>query len=213
VYQIVAAGGPTPTPTPTPTETPVGVSCPATPVPGCRIADKGILKIKEKGGTKDLLLWKWTRGAATTQTEMGADPVNGSTSYAVCVYDQSGGISSLAVQLRVDRASDTCAGKPCFKPLGGDPPAGDGWKYKDRDTTSDGMLRMLLKGGSAGKSKIIVKAKGPAIPLPGPVGGIYLNQDPNVVVQLVSSDGGVCFETTLSTPAKKNQADQFNDRL
>jgi hypothetical protein len=191
----------------------VGVSCPPTPAPGCRTADKGILKIKENGGSKDLLLWKWIRGAATTQTEMGADPVNGSTSYAVCVYQQSASVSSLAVELRVDRSGDSCGGKPCFKALGGDPPNGDGWKYRDSDTASHGVLRMLLKGGDAGKSKILVKAKGLDIPLPGPVGVNYLHQDPDVIVQLVSSDGGACFETTLSTPAKRNEADQFKDKL
>jgi hypothetical protein len=117
------------------------------------MADKGILKIKDSGDDmKDSLLWKWIRGAATTQTEMGADPVNGSTSYAVCVYDQSAGVASLEVQLRVDRSGDTCAAKPCFKALGGDPPTGDGWKSKDGDAASDGVLRLLFKCGSAGKS-------------------------------------------------------------
>jgi len=214
IYQLIAVGGPTPTPTPTPTETPEGIACPATPAAGCRTAEKGLLEIKDHSDpAKDSLLWKWIRGAATTQTELGADPVNGTTSYAVCVYDQSAGVPSLAVQMRVNRSGDVCAGKPCFKALGGDPPGGKGWKYKDRDSASEGVLRMLLKGGSAGKAKIIVKAKGSALPLPTPVGeDSYLTQDANVIAQLISSDGGVCFETTFSTPAQKNVEDQFKDR-
>jgi hypothetical protein len=72
---------------------------------------------------------------------------------------------------------------------------------------------LLFKGGSAGKSKIIVKAKGMALPFPVSGGDMYFQQNPDVIVQLVSSDGGVCFETTLSSPAKKNEPDQFKDKL
>ena len=211
VYKIVGDG----VPPPTPTATPIGVSCPATPEPGCRTAEKGILKIANHDDpAKALVLWKWVKGAATTQTETGADPVHGNTSYAVCVYDQSAGAPSLAIQMRVDRGGDTCAGKPCFKALGGDPPSGKGWRYLDRDMTSEGVQRMILKGGSAGRAKIVFKAKGAAVPLPAPFNSEkFFEQDANVIAQLLSSDGGTCFESTLPAPARKNVAHLFKDKL
>lgn len=217
VYKLVAAGGPTPTPTPvsTPTQTPVGVSCPATPAAGCRSAEKGILKIKDDSDpSKDLVLWKWLKGAATTQAELGADPVTGGTSYAACLYDQAAGVPSLAIEMRVDRSGDACAGRPCFKSIGGQPPVGKGWRYMDRDMSSDGVRRMVLKGGVARRAKIVFQAKGAALSLPAPFSGEQLlAQDGNVIIQLVSSDGGACFETVLPEPAKKNAADLFRDKF
>jgi hypothetical protein len=52
-----------------------------------------------------------------------------------------------------------------------------------------------------------------ALPFPVSGGDMYFQQNPDVIVQLVSSDGGDCFETTLSSPAKKNEPDQFKDKL
>lgn len=217
IYMLVGDGVPTATPTDTamPTETPVPASCPATPAGGCRTAEKGILKIKnDVDPSKDLFLWKWIKGAATTQTELGADPVAGSTSYAICLYDESSGAPSLSMEMQVHRAGDTCDGKPCFKALGGGPPDGKGWKYKDPDRGSQGVERMILKAGASGKAKIVIKGKGSSLPLPAPFSGsMMLEQDTDVIVQLVSSDGGACFETTLPAPATKNEPAQFNDKL
>ncbi len=209
VYRFIST-----TPAPTPTPAPVA-TCPAAPDVGCRTAAKGILKINDRtDDTKDLLLWKWIGGAATTQTEMGADPVNGTTSYAICLYDQSASVPSLSVDLQIARGGDVCGSKPCFKALGGDPPSGKGWKYKDTARSADGVLKLIMRAGDAGKSKIILKAKGAAIPLTGAVSGsMYFEQDSEVLVQLVSSDGGACFETTLSMPATKNVVEQFKDKL
>jgi len=216
IYKLVDSGAPTPTPTtvPTPTETPIGVSCPATPAAGCRSAGKSIVKIKDDPDpAREFFLWKWVRGAATTQSELGADPVGGSTSYAVCLYDESGTVPSLAMELQVNRAGDLCAGKPCFKAIGGAPPSGRGWKYKDSARASDGVERLILKGGTAGKAKMVVKAKGASLPLPAPFSGaMLLAQDTDAIVQLHTSDGGECFESVFPAPATTNVAEQFKDK-
>lgn len=37
-------------------------------------------------------------------------------------------------------------------------------------------------------------------------------EDPGVIVQLLSNDGGVCFESTFSMPATTNEVEQFKDK-
>jgi glucose/arabinose dehydrogenase len=215
VYQLVSAGAPTPTASPTATATPAPpAECPVLPAAGCRPAGKGVVKINDRSDdTKDLLIWKWVKGPATIQTELGVNPVGGNTSYAVCVYDRAAATPSLALSLVIDRAGDLCGTKPCFKAVGGSPPGGKGWKYKDSAATADGVLKMILKGGGAGKAKIVLKAKGADLPLGSPVSGsAYFNQDTSVVVQLLSNDGVACFESTFALPATKNEPDQFKDK-
>ena len=55
-------------------------------------------QIKDRADdSKDQLKWKWTKGAATTQPDFG-DPL-GTTTYALCVYDHTGGVPTLATVL------------------------------------------------------------------------------------------------------------------
>jgi len=216
IYALISAGTPTPTATAEPSSTPApAAACPATPGAGCRVATKGILKINDRTDDgKDLFLWKWIKGAATSQVELGADPVGGDTSYAICVYDETGDVPALSHQLLVSRAGETCGTRPCFKAIGGDPPDGKGWRYKDKERVADGVLKLLVKGGVAGKAKIIVKARGAAIPLPGPVDGShYYEQDSSVIVQMHTSDGGACFESEFAAPALRNDPEKVREKL
>src|SRR5262245_21126296 len=74
-------------------------SCAPTPLPGChqpRAEKKAKLILKRKDGEHDKLVWKWSKGEATTLADFG-DPVH-STTYTLCVYDQSGGVPALKIQ-------------------------------------------------------------------------------------------------------------------
>ncbi len=42
--------------------------------------------------------------------------------------------------------------------MGGLPPSGKGYRYKDREAEADGVLRLRLKAGSA-RSKLLLKGK------------------------------------------------------
>ena len=82
-------------------------------------------------------------------------------------------------------------------------PVSDG--YKDKLGSSDGVTKMKLKSGEAGKAKVLVKAKGdslvvPTLPLTLPV-----------VVQLLVDDGvsPQCWQTTFTSTPKKNDAVKF----
>ncbi|MEO8605432.1 MAG: choice-of-anchor V domain-containing protein [bacterium] len=213
----VSVGGDTPTPTDTPmaTNTPTSTptptaACPATVDLGCTDGfASGSLQIKANVPGHEKFLAKLSKGPALAQTAMG-NPLDvgqggSGTAYALCVYD---GTSNLAGFLVVDRASDSCDGKPCWKPLGrapNDPHGpGKGYRYKDGTLAADGVRKLLYKGGDAGKSKAIIIGKGPGLP-----NGLApaLQFSAQATVQLRSSDG-VCLTQTL-TDIRRQEPDYF----
>ena len=175
-----------------------GRSCDTGPATGCKqpyIAGKALVQLKDKSPDKgDQVIWKWNKGSRTTVLDFG-DPIT-TTSYQLCIYDQSG----LKLSANVP-ADGMCAGKPCWKPIGA-----KGFKYKDKDATPNGITQVLLKEGPDGKAKILVKGKGANL------------DDPNlatlaqpITVQLQNTDG-TCWEAVYSAPPTKQAADQFKDK-
>src|SRR5262245_58251748 len=120
------------------------------------------------------LAWTWLKGAATTLDSFGA-PTD-STAYALCIY---AGTSSAAVA-EIDVAASATLWHPTST---------SGCNYRDPHGTSDGIRNVILKAGTAGEAKALVRGGGanlpsvPAGPLPLPV-----------TAQLVNSATGVCFE-------------------
>jgi len=155
--------------------------CIAAPRPVCSesvVPLKSLLLIKDKTpDTADLVVWKWLKGADTLLSAFG-DPLS-TEDYTLCVYDGNN-----EVVLRAEApAGGTCGTVPCWKSLGA-----KGFKYKDRETTPTGMLKLLLKAGTGGTAKVVAKAKGDNIVMPD------LPLTLPVVAQLQSS-GGACFGT------------------
>ncbi len=200
------------TPTRTPTQTRTFTStptftpdpmCGAQPLSGCRqstVGNKSLLLLKDKGGPDDKLIFKWIRGEATDKSDF-AFPVTAST-YTMCIYDQTGGVSSLSLQALVPPGG-TCDGNPCWKETG------KGYRYKDRTLGNDGIKLINLKSGIAGKAKIIVKAQGTNLNLPA----LPLDQNQTVIAQVKHNFGaGDCWEARFSSPPKKNNASQFKDK-
>ena len=150
----------------TTTTTLPGGACAANPLPGCRLpteSRKAKLLLKDKTpDTADVVTWKWTKGAATTLAELG-DPAT-STDYVACLYD---GAAALLMTLRMP-AGGTCGSAPCWKPKDS-----KGFTYSDKERTPDGVKKLTLASGPAGKAKIALTAKGDAIPLPA-LGGFTL---------------------------------------
>jgi len=194
----VTGGSNTPTPTPV---------CQPTPLPSCRkpvAAGKSTFVVNNnKTDSKDTLSWNWTKGAETLLTDFG-NPVNGTTSYHLCVYDESAGVPAATMAMTAPPGG-SCAGKPCWTAKK------TGFLYKDKTLSNDGLMQLQLTAGAAGKAKIVVKGKGEGLPLPVPVGSALFAQDTALIVQLVNSDG-MCWEADFSAPAKKNDLKQFNDK-
>jgi hypothetical protein len=138
----------------------------------------------------DVLTWKWTKGAATTLTDLG-DPT-ASDDYVACLYD---GASMLLMTLRMP-AGGACDARPCWKSKGR-----DGFVYSDDERTPDGVKKLTLVPGIAGKAKITLSAKGDALPLPA-LGGFTLP------LRMQLQGNGQCWEAAFGLP-RQNSATEF----
>ncbi len=192
----------TPTATQTPTATPTGTQppCGQTPASGCHSAPtgkRGLRLWNRHRDRRDRLVWEWRRGEATSVADFG-DPL-ATTGYALCVYDQVDGNPTLVLS-PVVLGGATCGGRPCWEATR------RGFVYVNEEDPPDGICRIMLRAGDAGRTRICVKAKGPSV---GAI--IPFKQDPTVTVQLVNSIGE-CWETRYSAPAVVNDGSQFNDK-
>ncbi len=140
--------------------------------------------------TRDAALsWRWAKGETTAAAELG-DPL-ATHAYSLCVYDESGPMPSLLFQASA-LPGGTCPTKPCWKAQG-TPPGAKGFRYLDPERTPNGLERIRLVPGEAGKSKAVVKGKGDLL-LALPPGPFPLP----LRAQLRSAFERVCFEATYS---------------
>jgi len=158
--------------------------CPDAPQ-NCRPARKSVLVVKNRGydGAKDMLAWKWLRGAATSGSDF-ANPQS-RADYALCIY--AGTSDALVAQMHIPQSSKWIAD-------------GHRWKYKDKTGAADGTQQVFLRGGDEGKSSATLKGRGNRLPDlldSGPL-------SPPVTVQLMNYDTGACFEGRYETPTKNN---------
>jgi hypothetical protein len=196
----------TPTATDTPTRTPVPppLLCAASPLPGCHqpaAPGLGFVRLKRSGdGVGNRLTWKWTRGDAVNSSELG-NPLSGTTDYELCVYEEFGG-SPLLIMSAAAPAGGICGGgRSCWST------ASRGFRYRDTNLAPDGLLKLVLKAGGNGQSRVIAIGRGLDLRVPG----MPLSQDPKVTVQLVNGDG-TCWEARYGSPAGRNTDAQFKDK-
>lgn len=179
----------------TTTTTVPGTACAAAPLAGCRLPveprqAKLVLKDKLLDDEGDAVTWKYAKGAATTLEDLG-DPA-GATNYVACLYDGAG---ERLMTLHAP-AGGTCGALPCWKAKGS-----KGYRYSDKERTPDGVRRLTLASGLAGKTKIALSAKGDDLPLPT-LGAFTLP----LRVQLQGN--GLCWEAVYGTP-QENSTERF----
>jgi cysteine-rich repeat protein/probable HAF family extracellular repeat protein len=171
--------------------------CPPTPDPACATptkAAKSTLLIKGGSADKHTLVWTWTSGPAASSTDFG-NP-RGAGRITACLYDSSSGSPRLSRTLEVPPGGQ-CGKKPCWKDTK------KGFDYTDASGNADGVGKLTLIAGGAGKSKIVLRGKGAALPIPA------LPLAVPVTLQLRTS-ADRCFGATFSTPsAVKDPALQF----
>ena len=172
------------------------VTCPLAPAPHCSAAAQAKLRSNEKKAGREKLSLSWKRiAAATTRADFG-DPVSGNTSVALCIYDDAG---SLVKQLAVDRARQTCSGRSCWSAKGT-----AGYEYRDKESSADGISKLRLLSGAAGKGKADAKGRNNAgkgqVALPTGVASSLAGQTA-VTVQMIASDG-LCVGATMNTVKK-----------
>ncbi len=176
IYRILEAAAPVP--------------CPSTPASGCTAPGKSLLKLKNPGDpAKNKLIWKWLNGPAQNQSDFG-DPVGGTTSYTLCVY--------AGTTAAIDAGINGGTGWQTVSTLG--------YKFKDSAAGGDGVFKALLKGGAAGKSKVLVKGKGANLDL----SAMPLNATGGATVQLLRNDDPACWEAVFPPAAiSTDDAGQF----
>ncbi len=170
--------------------------CPATPLAGCKVAGKAKVQVRDDGDDeKDQIKWKWLRGDATLLSDFG-NPL-AIASNTLCIWDQTAAVAGVPIELVI--------------------PSGLGWsgkstsyKYKDKTGAAAGVQQLQLKSGINGKPKLSLKARGSNIPLVGPFdAGAYFDADPEISVQLINSETGICWTSEFVGLGAKNSAEQF----
>lgn len=171
----------------TTTTVPSGTACTAAPQTGCRrpvASGTGkLLLVDESASTGDRVTWAWTKGAATSVADFGAPTT---TPYVACLYDGTG-VRRLALQVP---AGGVCGSRPCWKAK-----AGKGFTYTDKARTADGVTKLVLLAGVAGKAKLKLSAKGDRIPMPA-LGDLVLP------LRMQLQGNGVCWEAGYGAPAE-----------
>lgn len=202
---VTATPSTTATATPLPTATATSAGAPtavATPVcdelpdVGCRTpaaSRKAYLALTDKTpDERDVLTWKWLKGAATDLADFG-DPLATDT-YELCVYDAAEALV-LHVTAPAGGLCRASSPRPCWRANA------RGFTYNDPDLSPLGIKKLVLKAGATdGAAKITLDAKGVnldmtvAFPLAQPI-----------TVQLKNSSG-TCWEATYSGTPSRNTA-------
>jgi cysteine-rich repeat protein len=169
------------------------------PDPGCLLpveSGKAQLKLAaETAPAPDQVQFKWSKGPVVTKADFGAP--DATTTYELCVYDETAGVPSLAFKAR-PQMGGTCDDRPCWseKPTG--------WSYKATSGLPDGIVSVKLgEGLIAGKAKVQVKAKGTLA-----LAALPLDKDPRVSAE-VRTSSGQCFGARFSA-VKKNDIGRFS---
>lgn len=175
-------------------------TCSSSPLGGCIPPTKGILLVKETVPGKEKVKAVLKQLVpAVSQSQFG-DPVNGTTAYNICLYNDT---ATLIADLLVDRAGDMCGVPPgpCWSAI-----STSGYKYVDKEAASDGMQKLIGKGGDPLKGKVVAKAANNAAlgqtSLPTGIAAQLLNNY-QATVQVVVSDGS-CFGVTVTNLRSNN---------
>jgi len=184
--------------TTTTTTTTLPELCTPTPASGCGLAALGGSSVQLKKNArvaKDVVKWKWAKGAATPVTAF-KDPVRGSATYRVCLYDGSANLQPV-MEMGVPPGG-RCGTRPCWTALGT-----TGFVYRNPVGTTSGLTVMRLKAGATGTARVQVTGKGRSLSMP------TLGLTLPVTVQFVARDASSteCWQTTYSTDTRNDTAD------
>lgn len=138
---------------------------------------------------QNALTWTWVKGEQVAVGDFGLPTQT--TSYSVCIYDDTGGPGTPTLRLRADA------------------PAGSSWRsagtrgfsYKSKTLTPNGIKSLSLLAGVPGKSTVRLTGKGVFLPVEQPP------YAPGVTVQLKASNG-MCWEASYGAPTT-NAGGQF----
>ena len=180
----------TTTTTTTSTTTTTAFGCGPAPAVDCVAPRKGVLLVSHKA---ELKVSFSKLQAAVTPSQFG-DPVTGTTSYEICIYDAA---DRLKGAYTVARAGYLCGRLSCWSTI-----SGRGYRYRDESRAADGILAIKLSGGALGKGRVRIVGKN-AVSSKGIAAS--LRNETGATVQLLTSDAS-CFGTALSRVKRANGA-------
>ena len=126
-------------------------ACGSAPDPMCLVAAKAQLQSNEKTLGKEQLKLQWKKVATPTSRATFGDPIDGTTSVTLCIFDDAG---ALVQDLAIARAGQTCGTKPCWKLKGK-----QGFGFQDKPGASDGINKLSYAGGAATKGQASAQGK------------------------------------------------------
>ena len=170
--------------------------CGTAPDPLCLVAAQAQLQANEKKAGNEKLKLQWKKIAAATTRASFGDPVADTTMAVLCVFKDNG---TLVKEYLVDRGSQICGTKPCWKLTGK-----QGLAYQDKPASAAGIVKLAFKGGDAGKGQASAQGKNDSkksfTSLPtGLVTALTGNTTPTI--QLVTSDG-LCVGAKMNKVGK-----------
>jgi hypothetical protein len=170
------------------TTTTLPLECGGAPSMTCTAAGQAKLNINEKVAGKEKMKASLQKIVpATAQADFG-DPVDGDTAYILCVYNSA---NALVADYKVKRAGESCGDDPCWVDV-----KTTGYKYQDKEPDSDGIAKIQLKSGDAGKGQVKVNGKNTESALPTGIAAAMSGQTSSIL-QFLTSDQE-CFGATLS---------------
>jgi len=163
------------------------------PDPSCQpaLSPRGLLQITKKPDpARDRVEWSWRNDDSVARVPDFGDPVSGSTSFTLCVFDATG---NLLLDLTAP-AGGTCGPSACWKSTR------DGYAYRDPALDPDGVLWLgLREGAKPGKASLRVNGKGADLQTPVlPIAALPVR------ARLTRSDGAQCWESTHSTAIRND---------
>lgn len=183
--------------------------CPAEPVPSCVVGfGKGSIIVDERKTGRERLVAKLSQGPALGQDAFGDPTAAGGTAASLCIYDDAG---TLVEGLALDRAGQSCGGKPCWKPIGKPAPDGKGFAYKDPSAATEGVRTLRLAGGASASLAAAAGNRSSKGQLSLPTGiAAELASATSVTLQ-IHAIGTACFSATLAE-IQKQEPDLFKAR-
>jgi hypothetical protein len=165
-------------------------ACAVAPIAGCTEAGEADLVIDERRRLSERLsLSLEAFQTPIDRTQLG-DPVNGSTRYAICLYDSA---DQLAGSWTVDRAGGVCGAPPKYwRAIGA-----SGFGYRDSAGLASGISRIATRSGDVVRARVAIEGRNRPLRPRSPTGIAQALADrPTATVQVVTSDAG-CFEAAL----------------
>jgi hypothetical protein len=171
--------------------------CGDVPATGCLGGEKSKLLVKRSSNEDSRqITWKLAKGDAFAHASLG-EPIT-DREYSLCIYDETDSTPSLATSLSFGPNAFWDSKDP------------KGWFYLDKTGSEQGVMKVKLKTGEAGKAGVSVQARGANVPLPVPASPTSIfDLDPEVTVQLVNNETSMCWSSTF-TVAKRNDLSIFS---